>query len=233
MDMDFQNDLKTVPDTDLLEAIKISERELANHLGTAYEPQKRRLHVWNLAQMGDRLYFKNHYTEALNYYTQAKQFDCDEPSVLNQIGICLIHLGKIERALQYFDLLSRRVVSTTEKALAWYNMSYCYQISNLLNDAVLALKKSLKFDNNEASAKELATLKERISMKQFTTFKQNLFNKVVLAKEEIRDSQTKISETRSGNPTTQYKDYVSNMFKKTPINEDAERTSTSDITMGN
>ena len=72
-----------------------SELELNHCSNPDYIPQKQRLHLWSLASMGDYLYRNGLYSEALVYYTKAKKLDCDEPSILNQIGVCLIKLGTI------------------------------------------------------------------------------------------------------------------------------------------
>lgn len=110
--MDFQTDLKY---QQLKKVIDSTAVDLENCSHGEYLPQKRRLHTWALADMGDFLYNKDLYSDALTYYTLAKKFDCDEASVLNQMGICLMHLGKIDRSnaaacsslYEYFKLFLR------------------------------------------------------------------------------------------------------------------------------
>ncbi len=185
--MDFQNDLKY---QQLKKIIDSTAVDLENCSRGEYLPQKRRLHTWALADMGDYLYNNDLYSDALTYYTLAKKFDCDEASVLNQMGICLMHLGKIDRALYYFEQMSRRAISLSDKALAWYNMSVCYRKTPGLNEAILALKKSLKYSYNEEHAAALEQLKEMNSTKQFLNFTQSIFRKNVLPKEETDSKHT-------------------------------------------
>lgn len=176
----------------------IGQTELAlTHCGNPdYIPQKQRSHVWSLADMGDYLYMLNLYSEALGYYIQAKKLDCDEPSVLNQIGVCLTFLGKVERALYYFELLERRADSPADKALALYNCSYSHELLNNFNDAVLALRKSIKHVPDEAAITKLDKLKELNSRRAFRTCMQGIFSKNVLPKEEARTPATEHTKTK-------------------------------------
>lgn len=169
----------------LATAIEQSELALRNCKNKDYLPQFRRLHVWNLANMGDYFYKQDLPSDALGYYIQAKKVDCDEPSVLNQIGVCLILLGKIDRALYYFEILDRRAPSLADKALALFNTGICHKLVGNLNEAILSLRKSLRHDKDDTTAAELELLKELNSRQAYRIFKNNIFSKNVLSKVEI------------------------------------------------
>ncbi|MCR9192923.1 MAG: hypothetical protein NXI01_09775 [Gammaproteobacteria bacterium] len=170
--MAIQNDPVHI---ELLAYIENSERDIKNCDNPDYLPQERRKHVWDLADMGDYLRTQDMNVEALAYYRQAMKIDCDEPSVLNQVGVCLIQIQKVERALFYFELMSRRVDSDTDKALAWYNISVCHQLLNNFNEAVVALRKSLKFEHCDETARQLAMLKAQHAQEEFMNFAGTIF----------------------------------------------------------
>ena len=134
--------------------------------------------------MGDHLYMLDLYSEALSYYVQAKKIDCDEPSVLNQIGVCLTFLGKIERALYYFELLERRAETPEDKALALSNCAYCHELLNDINAAVVALRKSIKHVPTQDAITKLDALKELNSRRALRTCMQGIFSKSVLPRTE-------------------------------------------------
>lgn len=169
----------------LLSNIEQSERALLDCSNPDYLPKFQRLHVWNLANMGDYFYRQGKHSEALGYYIQAKKIDCDEPSVLNQIGVCLITLGKIDRALYYFELLDRRAPSFSDRALALFNMAICHKLSGNLNDAIIALRKSLRCETDDATLAELENLKELNSRQAYRAFKHHIFSKNVLPQTEF------------------------------------------------
>jgi len=170
--MAIQNDPVHI---ELLAHIENSERNIENCVNSGHMPQKRREHVWNLADMGDYLRTQDMNIEALAYYRQALKIDCDEPSVLNQVGVCLILIQKVERASFYFELMSRRVDSDTDKALAWYNISVCHKLLNNFNEAVFALRKSLKFEHCDETASQLAALKDQHAQEEFMNFAGTIF----------------------------------------------------------
>ncbi|PJD93756.1 MAG: hypothetical protein CK424_01610 [Legionella sp.] len=174
--MDFQNDLEYQR---LQAAIEASAADLENCSNVDYVPQKRRLHMWALADMGDFFYKKGLYSDALPYYTLAKKFDCDETSVLNQMGICLMHLVKIERALYYFEQMCQRTDAPSDKALAWYNISVCYRSHTskpMLHEAILAMKKSVKHLDNEEGKAILEQLKQLHSTQHYLHARGTLFS---------------------------------------------------------
>ena len=178
----------------LLEAIQQSESALNNCINKDYLPKFRRLHVWNLANLGDALYQAGAHAEALGFYIQAIKVDCDEPSVLNQIGVCLVTLGKIERALYYFDLLIRRADNPSDKGLAYFNTGICHKISGNINEAIISLRKSIRcFPDDEAIA-ELDALKELNSMQAFRHFKNSLFSKNVLSAPTMDSPESETSK---------------------------------------
>lgn len=171
----------------LQSAIAQSDLALSDCKNKDYLPQLRRLHVWNLANMGDSLYRAGNHSDALSFYIQAIKVDCDEPSVLNQIGVCLILLGKIERALYYFELLGRRATTPLDRALALFNSAICHKISGNLNEAIISLRKSLRCSADDTTAAELDNLKELNSRQAFRTFKHNIFSKSVLPETKTRE----------------------------------------------
>lgn len=173
----------------LQSAIAQSELALNDCKNKDYLPQLRRLHVWNLANMGDSLYKSGNHSEALSFYTKAIKVDCDEPSVLNQIGVCLILLGKLERALYYFEQLDRRSTTPEDKALALYNSGICHELSGNLNEAIISLRKSLRNAQDDATAEKLEQLKELNSRQAFRTFKYNVFSKNVLPEAKKGDME--------------------------------------------
>ena len=172
----------------LRSAIAQSELALADCKNRDYLPQLRRLHVWNLANMGDSLYKGGHHSDALAFYIQAIKVDCDESSVLNQIGVCLILLGKIERALYYFELLHRRASTPVDRALALFNSAICHKISGNLNEAIIHLRKSLRCSTDDETIAELDNLKELNSRQAFRAFKHNIFSKNVLPEAKAVDT---------------------------------------------
>lgn len=175
----------------------IEQTEIAlNHSNEDYAPQKRRLHVWSLADMGDYFYMLNLYSEALSYYIQAKKLDCDEPSVLNQIGVCLTFLGKVERALYYFELGYRRADNNEDKALALFNCGFCHKLSSNLHDAIIALRKSMKYQPDDATTAELEKLVDLSSRHAYRNFKQSLFSRNILPKEEAPSKGVDSTKTR-------------------------------------
>ncbi len=175
----------------------IEQTELAlNHSKDDYAPQKLRLHVWSLADMGDYLYMLNLYSEALSYYIQAKKLDCDEPSVLNQIGVCLTFLGKIERALYYFELGYRRADNNADKALALFNCGFCHKLSSNLHEAIISLRKSMKYMPDNGTVAELEKLVDLSSKHAYRHFKQSLFSRNVLPKEEVPSKEVDYTKTR-------------------------------------
>lgn len=169
----------------LATAIEQSDLTLRNCENRDYLPQLRRLHVWNLANMGDFFYKKELPSDALGYYIQAKKVDCDEPSVLNQIGVCLSLLGKLDRALYYFEQLDRRAPNLADKALALFNIGMCHKLSGNLNDAIIFLRKSLRCKTDDATATELDFVKDLNSRQAYRTFKHSIFSKNLLSKVEI------------------------------------------------
>ena len=170
-------------------AIAQSESALSDCKNRDYLPQLRRLHVWNLANMGDGLYKAGHHSDALAFYIQAIKVDCDEPSVLNQIGVCLILLGQIERALYYFELLDRRASTSIDRALALFNSAICHKISGNLNEAIISLRKSLRCSTDDETLAALDDLKELNSRRAFSVFKHNIFSKNVLPEATKSDAQ--------------------------------------------
>jgi tetratricopeptide (TPR) repeat protein len=179
----------------------IGQTELAlNHCKNPdYIPQKQRSYVWSLADMGDHFYMLDLYSEALSYYVQAKKIDCDEPSVLNQIGVCLTFLGKIERALYYFELLERRAGTPENKALALSNCAYCHELLNDINAAVVALRKSIKHVPAQDAITKLDALKELNSRRALRNCMQSIFSKPVLPRKEEAVVQDLDSTKTNGN----------------------------------
>lgn len=93
------------------------------------KPRLQRLRVWALARIADELYSDQLHTDSLDYYNQAKKINCDELTVINQIGACLVALDKLPRALYYFELMDRRATAALDepevfnrKMKALYNM---------------------------------------------------------------------------------------------------------------
>lgn len=169
----------------LRDAVERTELDLNHCDNSDYLPQKKRSHVWMLAEMGDYFYTQEHFTEALNYYTQAKRLDCDEPSVLNQIGVCLTFLGKIERGLYYFELLARRANSPEDKALAFFNCAHAHELLNNINDAIVALRKSIKHVPAEDAINKLDHLKEMNARRAVRSCMHGIFSRSSLPKNDI------------------------------------------------
>jgi Tfp pilus assembly protein PilF len=169
----------------LLASVDQSQQALDACTNDDYIPQLQRLHAWNLANVGDCLYEQGLHSDALAYYIRAKKIDCDEPSVLNQIGVCLLELGKIDRAAYYFDLLHRRAPSMSYKAVALFNSAICHKCSGNLNEAIIALRKSLRCEADDSTTLELEKLKELNSRQAYRTFKHHIFSKNVLPQAEI------------------------------------------------
>lgn len=166
----------TVEYHELTTTIKQTELELTNCENQDYLPQRNRLHVWSLAKMGDYLYRQGLTSDALSFYIQAIKKDCDEPSVLNQIGVCLIQLQKLDRALYYFELLYRRASTFVDKALALFNCAVCYKLLGNFNEAIKLLRKSNKYVEDESTLKEIDKLKDLNSRQAFHGFMGKVFN---------------------------------------------------------
>lgn len=177
-----------VPDTveyqEIKSAIQKAELDLTDCVNEDYLPQLTRQCVWFLAEMGDRLYNDGLISDALNYYIQAIKKDCDEPSVLNQIGVCLIFLDKIERALYYFELLYRRSTELPDKALALFNMAVCYKLMANFNEAIKLLRKSTKYTECESMLSDIDNLmnsvKELNSRQAFRGFMGKVFDRALV-----------------------------------------------------
>ena len=174
----------TVEFLSITSKIKQAEHALMSCTNEDYLPQLTRLYVWSLASLGDYFYRQTLISDALNYYIQAIKKDCDEPSVLNQIGVCLIHLGKLDRALYYFDLLYRRATDFVDKALALFNSAVCYKMLGNFNEAIKLLRKSIKYVTDASELKEVDTmihsLKELNSRQAFRGFMGKVFDRVLV-----------------------------------------------------
>lgn len=188
----------TVEYHEITTTIKQTELELTNCKNEDYLPQRSRLHVWSLADMGDYLYKQGLFSDALNYYIQAIKKDCDEPSVLNQIGVCLIELGKLDRALYYFDLLDRRAPTFDYKACALFNMAICYKLHSNFNEAIKLLRKSTKYVEDESTLKEIDRLKELNSRQAFHGFMGKVFNNKVIIQKEPEFTPTDDNSNKFG-----------------------------------
>lgn len=171
-----------------------------------YIPQRKRLCVWNLAQLGDYHYKKECYTEAIEYYAKARKMDCDEPSILNQMGLCFIKLGKIQRAISCFEEMTRRAGTDVQssmdhrgehKSLPWYNISICHFLEKRYHDAEKAIIKSIKLSPNDAdSLSMLKDIKVKISTHAFLNFKHTLFKTDLLQSEKPQRNSENRTETK-------------------------------------
>ncbi len=138
-----------------------------------------------LTDMGHYFYNKYLYADAMQYYAQARDFLSDDPTILNQLGVCMINLGKYLRAINVFELMERRNSDVDDKALALYNISYCYRLDQEWQKAEVAIKKCLKYNPNDLnSQKILQELRDWISKLSYLSYRRNLFKTNMLHRAE-------------------------------------------------
>ena len=180
----------------LIKANEKAKQSIVLSTNPNLKPSLTRLQAERLADIGHYFYNKSLYVEAMNYYAQAREILPDDPSILNQLGICLIQLGKFMRAIHIFELMERRNVNSNDKALAFYNLSYCYRLNQEWQKAEQAIKKSLKYNPEDCnSLKILQELRDYISKSSYMNYPKTLFSNLAAAKPSIQTSEQPQAES--------------------------------------
>ena len=100
------------------------------------------------------------------------------------------------RAIHIFELMERRNVNSNDKALAFYNLSYCYRLNQEWQKAEQAIKKSLKYNPEDCnSLKILQELRDYISKSSYMNYPKTLFSNLAAAKPSIQTSEQPQAES--------------------------------------
>lgn len=180
----------------LKQQIDNSKQKTLDCTNTDYLPALKREQANSHAAMGHYFFNKNLFIEAMPFYSQAKDILPDDSTLLNQLAYCLIQLQKYSRARDILELLERRTDNKTDKALAYYNMAYIDYKIGKYNEAVKALKNTLKHHPlDEDGMTFLTKIQDLISTSALMTFQNSLFKTNRLSQPE-RASQKRVQQSQ-------------------------------------
>lgn len=138
-------------------------------------PRLTRIEAWNLADLADFLYSRGLYANALEFYRKAIEILKDEPNILIQCAMCLMHLGKIPRSEDILRLAERRNANPIHKAHACHNIAMmAWKITKTLKEAEASMRKCCKlvpgYLDNTAKLDEIRMLISKMSFLSSSMF---------------------------------------------------------------
>lgn len=117
----------------------------------------------NYFSEGNKFYANKEYSTAISFYLQSIEANENIDSASYNAGVCYIKLK------DYYNAISmlKNAINCNPLSKYYFNLAYCYAMTNILNKALIYFNLAWSLDNNDDECKKAINLILSKSQKLF------------------------------------------------------------------
>lgn len=108
----------------------------------------------NYFSEGNKYYAKKEYSKAISYYQQSIDIAENVDSSSYNAGVCYIKLKDYYSAI----LMLKNAIIVNPLSKYYFNLAYCYAMTNILNKALIYFNMAWSLDNNDSECEKAINL---------------------------------------------------------------------------